>query len=43
MKLIISHLLSHRQCVSLRMTGEAKPSEENSTDCKIIVSMIPVY
>ena len=41
-KLISTFSLTHRYCQSKRMTGEAKPSEEEATESELSVTVISV-
>ena len=41
-KLIGTLALTYRCCLSMRMTGEAKPSEGKSPESELSVSVIPV-
>ena len=41
-KLINSYVLTQKHCQSMRMTGEAKPSETEVAEFEFIVSLIPV-
>ena len=41
-ELLNTHALKYKSCQSMRMTGEAKPSETEAKESDFFVSLIPV-